>query len=47
MGGYYNKVYALYDSLRQSQDSFAKEFSAGASADRLALKTWKMLENIK
>lgn len=47
MGGYYNKVYALYDSLRQSQDSFAKEFSAGASADRLALKTWKMLENIR
>ena len=47
MGGYYNKVYALYDSLRHSQDSFAKEFSAGASADRLALKTWKMLENIR
>lgn len=47
MGGYYNKVYTLYDSLRQSQNRFAKEFRSGASADSLALKTWKMLENIR
>ena len=47
MNGYYNKVYKLYDILRNEQAELISQYNSGQSADSLCKKTWKQLQNIE
>lgn len=45
--GYYNKIYTLYDSLRQLQKTMPDRYKNGESADALANELWELFCGIK
>lgn len=45
--GYYTKVYALYDSLREKQQLLPERFANGESAESLAAELWEQFCEIK
>lgn len=44
--GYYNKIYALYDSLRQLQKTMPDRYAGGESAEDLADELWETFQGI-
>lgn len=45
--GYYSKVSALYDGLRQLQKELPARAAAGENVDALAEETWALLCSIR
>lgn len=45
--GYYSKVYALYDSLREMQKTIPQRLSQGESKETLAAEAWALLLGIQ
>ena len=45
--GYYTKIYALYDSLREQQNLMPERFANGESAEKLAIELWEQFCEIK
>ncbi len=45
--GYYPKVYALYDGLRQLQPNLAERYAKGEDAEKLAAETWEWFRSIE
>jgi len=46
-GGYYTRVTALYDALRQLQPELRTRYLAGESPDDLAEETWQLFQSIR
>ena len=45
--GYYEKIYALYDGLRDMQPQLAERYEQGEDAEALAGETWELLLSIE
>lgn len=45
--GYYNKIYTLYDNLRNQQKLLPARFQNGESEDVLATELWELFRNTK
>lgn len=45
--GYYEKIYALYDGLRELQPRLAERFANGEDAAKLAEETWDLFRSIE
>ena len=45
-GGYYDKINALYDGLRNMLPEFSSRVNAGENAETLAEETWKFFCSI-
>lgn len=45
--GYYAKVYALYDALREEQKTMPARYAAGEDAEALATELWELFRGIK
>lgn len=45
--GYYNKVYALYDSLRVAQKTMPERYETGESAEVLADELWEQFKSVQ
>lgn len=45
--GYYNRIYSLYDSLREEQKTMPERYNNGESADKLADELWEQFKNVK
>lgn len=45
--GYYSKVYALYDGLREMQKTIPQRLSQGESKETLAAEAWALLLGIQ
>ena len=45
--GYYEKIYALYDGLREMQPQLTERFANGEDAAKLAEETWELFRSIK
>lgn len=45
--GYYAKVYALYDALREEQKTMPARYAAGEDAETLATELWELFRGIK
>lgn len=45
--GYYNKVYTLYDALREAQKTMPERYINGESAETLSNELWELFKNIQ
>ena len=45
--GYYEKIYALYDRLREMQPQLTERFANGEDAAKLAAETWELFRSIE
>lgn len=45
--GYYNKIYSLYDSLRELQKTMPERYRNGESAEVLTNELWELFKGIK
>ncbi len=45
--GYYTRIYALYDALREQQKHYPDRYSAGENATELVLETWELFRNVQ
>lgn len=45
--GYYTRIYALYDELREQQKNYPLRYVGGESATELVLETWELFQNIQ
>lgn len=45
--GYYNKIYALYDALREQQKLLPARYQSGESEEALASELWELFRSIK
>lgn len=45
--GYYNKIYSLYDSLRELQKTMPERYANGESAEALTNELWELFKGIK
>ena len=45
--GYYEKIYALYDRLREMQPQLTERFANGEDAAKLAEETWELFRSIE
>lgn len=45
--GYYSKIYALYDKLRDLQKTMPERYKSGESAELLAEELWELFKGIK
>lgn len=45
--GYYTKIYALYDGLRDRQSLLSQRYQNGEDAEELAAETWELFRSIK
>lgn len=45
--GYYNKIYSLYDSLREMQKIMPERYINGENAETLSNELWELFKNIK
>lgn len=45
--GYYNKIYSLYDKLRDLQKTMPERYKGGESAEVLADELWELFKGIK
>lgn len=45
--GYYNRIYGLYDALREQQKHYPARYAGGESASELVLETWELFQSIE
>ena len=45
--GYYTRIYALYDALREQQKHYPTRYAAGENAAELVLETWELFRNVQ
>lgn len=45
--GYYSRVYALYDALREQQGLYPARYADGESAQEMAAETWELFKSIQ
>lgn len=45
--GYYNRIYALYDALREQQKHYPARYAGGENAAELVSETWELFRNVQ